>query len=603
MEYLFEFDLVYDEDMPFGKSPQEDLDYFMNEVRKKNAGLDEEIIKKAFWYCHEMHETKTRASGYPYYTHPLSTALILLNEFSIIDTQLIASAFLHDVIEDVLTVKKHHVTELFGKEIADIVDGVTKISHEKLESERVTIKSQNLNKSKEKSETYRKLFIALVKDVRVIMIKLADRLHNLRTLHYLKKEKQKSIALETLSFYVPLAHRLGLNRIKMELENRSFYYSAPGEYESIRKELNEKRRDFIDYIKVFIDLIHTSLNNNHLSHVITVVHKHEYEIKKMTEEGKSISDIDNFYSVVIVLDTDDVHECYRAHGVLANAFNAVSFMDYISHPKIDWYKSLNTELYGPDGKRVEILIRNREMEKLAEEGFASRYTLKDGRIRALEFGDEEIENWSNWMGDMIDSHGENATQIIWDSIKVNLFDNELTVYTKEGQPVRLPQGASILDYAFAVGIDVGLHCVTGKVNGVIQDISYKLKSGDQVEIINSQNVFPKTDWEDYVVTHRAVVNLHLYFRKNPPIVNQKLEKKENFEVRLDVKGEDRTNMLGDITNAIGKSYIRRINLDTSEHIFEGAITIEISNNDELNRIFTRLLSIKGIRSVVRVKEN
>jgi GTP pyrophosphokinase len=388
----------------------------------------------------------------------------------------------------------------------------------------------------------------------------------------------------------------------MELENRSFYYSNRENYEAIRTALNAKRREFIDYIRVFSDLIQNSLNAQNLKHILSIVHKHEYEIHKMTQDGKSIGDIDNFYSMVIILNTDDVHECYRALGVLANAFNTISFVDYIAKPKLDWYKSLNTELIGPDGKHIEILIRTREMDKIAEEGFASKFSLKAGHVRALKFTDSEIEEWGEWMQDMIEEFGENASQIIWDSLKVNLFDSELTVYSKDGRPIQLPQGSTLVDYAFALSDEYGLHCVTGKVNGSFNDLNYKLQSGDQVEIIKSDNALPKFEWQKSVVSHRAVAKLHKYFKLNPPKSTIKRKLNGNYDTKLVIQGEDRELMLLDITEAIGKSNIKRINLDTADSQFDGALTVMVENVEELNRIMIRLLTVKGVTDVKRVFE-
>ncbi|MFW5662190.1 MAG: HD domain-containing protein, partial [Bacteroidota bacterium] len=552
--------------------------------------------EKAFHYCLDMHKDANRKSGLPYYTHPLNVALILLREFSINDTPSLAAALLHDTIEDVKGVVRSTIKDEFSEEIAEIVDAVTKISHQKIIRENTGFESPEA-KQKSKASTYRKLFLALVKDVRVILIKFADRLHNMRTLHYMPENKQRSIALETLNFYTPLAHRLGLTKLKMELENRSFYYSDRSAYEAIRQELNEKRRDFIDYIKVFSDHIQNSLNNHNLDHIISIVHKHEYEIYKMIQEGKSISDIDNFYSMVIILDTDDPMECYRAHGVLANAFNTVGFVDYIANPKLDWYKALNSELFGPDGKRVEILIRSREMEKISEEGFASKFSLKTGRIRALEYSDKEIENWGEWMQDMIEERGEQAAQIIWDAIKVNLFDSELITFTMDGKTVKLPDGASLIDFAFALSKNTGMHVITAKVNGVIKELNYKLLTGDQVHIITSPNMKPRPEWKNFVVSHVAVSNLHKYFKENP-YIPQLSEKDEGPQiVALKITGEDREGMLKDISEAIGKSNIRRVSLDTSESDFEGTISIKIEKFEEINEIFAKLLNIKGIKGI------
>lgn len=595
MELLFEFEPEYDEKGIFGKDPEKDLAIFMAEIEKSNSDdYDLDLLRDSFYYCVESHKHITRKSGYPYYTHPLNVALILLKEFPVHDTESLAASFLHDTIEDVEGIQKSSIDEAFGTEIAEIVDGVTKISGQNMKSDHLESESVN------KAETYRKIFLALVRDVRVILIKLADRLHNMRTLHYLKPEKQKSISMETINFYIPLAHRLGLGKIKTELENRSFYYSDRSTYEAIRSALNEKRRDFIDYIRVFVDLIQNSLHKHNIKHMISIIHKHEYEIYQMIQSGKSISDIDNFYSLVIIIESDDVHECYRAHGILANAFSPISYIDYISNPKMDWYQSLNTQLIGPDGKRVDILIRTQEMEKIAEEGFASQFALKTGRIKALQFTEEEIDGWGEWMKSIIEDKGDDSLQIIWDSIKVNLFDSDLTLYTKEGTAVTLPEGANIIDFAFAISVEQGMHCISGKVNGVVKDIYYKLKTGDQIEIIASENVLPKPEWLKSVVTHRAVVNLYNFFKDNPAYNSKSISDIVGTQnVMLNIRGDDREGMLLDITDAIGKVFIKRIHLDNYDNSFAGKIIVTVKNNTELNKIFVRLLSISGVKSVIK----
>jgi GTP pyrophosphokinase len=601
MELLFEFELEYDEQSTFGKDPQKDWEYLLSEINRIDPELDIPLIEKAFRYCVDMHKGVDRKSGLPYYTHPLNVTLILLREFSHHDSNSLAACLLHDVIEDVKGVKKHHIAELFNPDVAEIVDSVTKIAHREIRAKIEDVQQTKQVKLKEKAETYRKLFLALVKDIRVILIKFADRLHNLRTLHYLPDNKQKEIALETLNFYTPLAHRLGLNKVKMEFENRSFFYSERDTYEAIRMALTEKRRDFLDYIKVFSDHITNSLREHSIEHILTIVHKHEYEIYQMIEEGLSISDIDNFYSMVIIVDSDDVMECYRAHGVLANAFNTIKFVDYISNPKIDWFKALKTELFGPDGKRVEILIRSSEMEKISEEGFASKFSLRSGRIRALQFSDNDIIRWGDWMQDMIEHEGTRAAQIIWDAIKVNLFDSELSVFTKEGRTITLPKGATLIDFAFNKGYEWGLNLITAKVNGVLKDITHKLKNGDQVEIITSPNMLPKPEWKNNVISHKAVVALHNYFKENP-VEDEIKKQKTNFMAKLVVSGDDREGMLSDISAAIGQNNIVRINLDTSGTNFEGAITVKVADARELNQIFARLLGVKGIRSVEKFEE-
>lgn len=610
MQHLFEFDLEYDEQGIFGKDKENDLEYLLSEIDKYDTSIDKEIVIKAFNYCYDKHKDTKRKSGYLYYTHPLNVALILLREFSIHDTASLVAALLHDLIEDVAEVGENEIADLFGADVAEIVQAVTKISSENMPDIKLNVNIGMLDKKqlsdikqKSKAGTHRKLFLALVRDIRVILIKLADRLHNLRTLHYLKPEKQIEIANETLNFYIPITHRLGLTKIKTELENRSFYYYNKSAYEAIRSALSEKRRDFMGYFELCTEIIRKNLNLHNIDHIITIIHKHEYEIHKMMNEGKDLSEIDNFYSIVIILKTNDIHECYRAHGVLASAFNTINFIDFIAKPKVDWYKSLVTELYGPDGKRIEIILRTEEMEKIAEEGFASKFSLRSGRIRALNFSDRDIDEWGDWMQGIIEERGENATQIIWDAIKVNLFDSELTVYTKNGQTVTLPEGATIIDFAFALSDDIGLHCISGKVNGVVTELSYKLKSGDQIDIIYSPKYNPKPEWQEYVVSHKAVSKLHQFFKNNA--VKDKTADKKNtvFESKIKIKGQDRELMLHEITEAIGKSIIKRISLDTSGVLFEGIVTVKSASLKEINAILAKLMDIKGIKSVIKVNSD
>lgn len=601
MEQIYEFPDEYDEQGIFSGDENKDLDIFLEKVTETDNSLNIDLITKAYWFCVDHHRGKLRKSEFPYYTHPLNVTLILMKELSIYDEQSIVASLLHDTIEDVESVTREKIANEFSEEIAEIVDAVTKIDEPDKELINLVKNEKELIKIK-KAETYRKLFLSLVKDVRVILIKLADRLHNLRTLHYLGQEKQYEIAVETLNFYVPFAHRLGLNKVRMEMENRAFYYSDRKTYEAIKDALNSKRRDFIEYIKVFINLIQKSLKEKGIEATITIVHKYEYEIFQMIKDGKSLENIDNFYSIVLILKTNDVAECYRAHGILANAFNAISFADYVANPKLDWYRSLNTELFGPDGKRVEILIRTEEMEKIAEGGFAAKFSLKSGRIRALALNDTDVQNWGNWMRDMILTEGERATQIIWDSIKTNLFDSELTVYSKDGHPIKLPEGATIIDFAFNISQELGLHCISGKVNGIVRELKYKLRNGDQVEVISSPNSFPSVEWKEFVVSFKAVFHLHNYFKYNSTLQNRSQNMKKNYEVKLLIKGEDREGMLMDITMAIGSNNIRRVNLDTSGSMFEGAITVYVKDENQLNEIFGKLLLIKGIRRVEKIEE-
>lgn len=599
MENISHFEPKDETSSPYGRSVDSDWDYLNKIVEQYEPSADFELIKKAFYFCATKHSEAIRKSGLPYYTHPLNVVLVLLQEFQIHDTNTIAGALLHDTIEDVEGVTKKLITEEFNPDIADIVESVTKIKHENI------TKDLHFDEQKNKAFTYRKLFLALVKDVRVIIIKLADRLHNMRTLHYMDPEKQELIAIETLNFYVPFAHRLGLTKIKMELENRSFYFSNSKLYNDVKTALETKRWNFIEYINVFSNLITETLAANQIEHVITIIHKHEYEIYKMIQEGQKLEDIDNFYSLVIILASDDPSICYQTFGVLANAFKTVHFLDSIANPTIDWFKSLRLDVMGPDGKKVEILIRTREMEKISEEGFAGAYMMKGGGFRALVISDSDLEQWGSWMEEIIESEGEKAAKIIWDSIKVNIFDSALTIYTKTGEQVFLPEGSSVLDFAFQQLGEEGIHSIAGKVNGKICDLNWLLNNMDQVEIILSKNYLPDTDWLNYVVFYKSVVILYNYF-KTANIAKFETEITQSqtllHDIKIIIRGEDRKNMLSDITTAVGTNNIKRINLGTLGEDFEGIITLEIPNKNELNRLFFKLLSIPGIREALTIIE-
>lgn len=599
MEMLYEYE--FEEDDQIGVEPKEDLQLFLKELESHGEELDIEQIVKAFNLCIEFHEGQYRASGKPYYLHPVKVAMILIEEFRIFDTESVIACLLHDVIEDVkgneteqfsnIRIRTLTIEQEFGDEVLEMVNAATKI------------KRLSTGAQQNKAATHRKLFLALVKDVRVILVKLADRLHNMRTLHYLKDKKQKEIAAETLNFYTPIAHRLGLTKIKMELEDRSLYFTDRAAYEAIRMALAEKRRDFINYIRVFAGQIESSLKKEGVKSIITIVHKHVYEIYQMIESGKTLGEIDNFYSMVITTESDDKLECYKVHGILVNAFNPVNHLqDYISQPKINFYQSLNTHLFGPDGKLVEVIIRTNEMEEIAEGGIATDFSLSEGRVRALEISNHDLEEWGQWMEDIIQERGEEAAKLIWDSIKNNIFDREVRVFTPDGVKVRLPARACPVDFAFAVSEDLGLHCISAKVNGTVRELNFPLSNGDRVDIIASPNSKPKPEWQNFVISYRAEAKLHKYFRENPEELKRVIKDKVDFEVKLFVRGEDKPGMLNKITEAIGRATITRISLDSSDADFGGALSVQVRDNAHLNSLYAKLFSIKGIKSVEQLED-
>ncbi len=597
MENLSHFEETDESLSHWGTDVDEDRKKFLEEVKKYEPNADIELIGKAFDFCVKYHLGILRKSGLPYYTHPINVSMILLQEFPIHDTVTIVCALLHDTIEDCETVTREMLSEEFSPEVGKIVEALTKIKHENIS------KDATGSKERDKALTYRKLFLSLVEDTRVIIIKIADRVHNMRTLKYMKPYKQADVALETLNFYVPFSHRLGLMKIKMELENRSFFYYDNKRYEEIREELNKKRWSFIDYINVFSNTITEALNEHNIEHIISVVHKHEYEIYTMLQEGKSFKDIDNFYSLVIILDSNNPNDCYGAYGVLTNAFNTVQFLDEIAHSTVDWYQSLRLDVMGPDGKRIEILIRTQEMERIADEGFLSSFTQDREDFRALSFSDEDIDEWGSWMEEIIEIDGEKAARTIWNSLKVNIFDSALSVFTKTGEEINLPKGSSLLDFAFALYGDEAIHTIAGKVNGKTVDYKYRLQPRDQIEILKTPKSLPDEDWNNHIVYYKSVAKLYYYFKNNTLTEPKQNEKKRTNEIHLRIEGEDRNHMLSDITDVIGRNDIKRIYLGATEADFEGNLTIRIEDEAQINHLFLRLFEVKGISSVTLIDSN
>jgi GTP pyrophosphokinase len=587
MEKIFEIQI--EQGCPYGKNVDDDLRIFLDECRKTlryNEVYNEDFIRAVFQFCYESHKAAERESGEPYYIHPLKVALYLLNELNIGDVPTIAAALLHDTVEDNQSVTIDMITSRFGKEVSSIVDGLTNIRGEK-------------TRQLDKAATYYKLFSALVLDSRVIIIKLADRLDNMRTLQYLTEAKQKSIAHETLNLYTPIAQRLGLIKVKQELEDFSLYYTDRQAYETIRPALISKRMEFIDYIANFTSQVESKLNDFKIRHVITIEHKHIYEIYRMMEQGRSIDEIDNFYSMVISLMSNDFAECYRVYGIIASIFGPVSSLeDYISRPKINFYRALHSKHLGPNKKIVEIVIRTEDMDKIAEGGIAAVFSLKNGN-KALELDEDEVKDWLQWMKEIIGEGDDDAIQKIWGSIRMNLYDEDILVQTTGGLSFRLPQQACVLDLAFALSEETGLHCISAKVNGNIRNIYHELRNDDFVEIITSPKNQPSHEWLDHVVTQKAVVRLYNFFKSHKENGISKQLADTVFKLRIAV--EDRPQVVTEIKHIFGIDNIKRIKLLSSNSIIESVFTVNISEI-QMQDVFVKLLGLKGLKSVERIDE-
>lgn len=584
------YELELEEKCKYGQNSDDDLKVLLDTCTKYIKNVDVELISRAFYYCVDEFKDKIRQSGDLYYTHPLKVALIMMEEMSYGDNDAIVAALLHDVIEDKDNVTKEIIIEKFGEDIAEIVDGVTKIKG---------YKTQTLDKA----ATYSKLFESLIKDVRVILIKLADRLDNLRTLKYKSPPSQERISKETLNFYTPFAQRLGLIRIKRKLEDLSLYWKDRVRYDYIKKALEEKQFEFLGIIEQFESQITNALKEKDVEHSLTLEHKHIYEIDRMISHGLDIKDIDNFYSVVIRLMTNDFSDCYRAYGIIANLFGPVrSFEDYFSKPKINFYKALHSTHFSLNRKLVEVIIRTDEMDRLIEEGMVGLLNVKEAASN-FNISSEDLADWTNWMQEIVNEGEDDAVEKIWGTILMNLDREYINVFTTDKQSFYLPADSSPLDLAFAISDDHGFHCISAKVNGLLKNMKYELKDNDIVEIITSPNSEPDEAWKNYVITFKAVVKLYDYFKNH---ISDKTSDKQNNSnsVKFRVIGDDRSGMLHDITNAIGQINILRTNLyKTTDSLFEGIFTLSLPNEDTVNELFARLFSVDGMRSVEIIESN
>ena len=460
--------------------------------------VDVDLITRAFSMSLEAHKHDLRASGEPYFHHPYEVAMVVAKEVPLDDVS-IAAALLHDVVEDTRFSLKD-IKEEFGPTIAEIVDGATKIS-DIFRSHEVT-----------QAESYRKLLLSMVNDIRVMLIKFADRLHNMRTLEYLPREKQERLARETLDIYAPFAHRFGLAKVKWELEDLSFKYLHPKEYEEIIRQLKSHRRERESYIKKLAGPIEKRLKEEGLEYEMEGRPKHLFSIyQKMIRRKKPLDEIYDLFAVRFILDTKDNNDCFMAYGIISELYKPISerFKDYISLPKKNGYQSIHTTVVGPQGKLVEVQIRTKSMHEIAEKGVAAHWMYKENKSSL----DKELEGWINWVREIFEQKGDDAPKELMESFKLNLYQDEIYVFTPKGELKILPRNSTPLDFAFDIHSNIGSHCIGAKVNGRIVPLNSLLRSGDQVEIITSKSQTPNADWEKYVVTHKAKSHIRRWIRE------------------------------------------------------------------------------------------
>jgi len=476
------------------------IDDLIKKVHAYMPAADGTLLQRAYELAAKAHEGQTRATGEPYVSHSLATADILADLG--LDLPTLAAGLLHDVPEDTPIGLDVIQTE-FGDEIAHLVDGVTKLSR---------IEWRDLEDAE--AENLRKMFLAMAEDIRVVLIKLADRLHNMRTLGALAPDKRRRIAQETLDIFAPLANRLGIWQIKWELEDLALRHLEPEKYQEIRRLLAERRSQREEYINKVIQLLGCRLQEEGITAEITGRPKHIYSIyRKMQRKDVSFDQIYDVNAVRIIV--DDVRDCYTALGIVHSLWRPIpgEFDDYIANPKENLYRSLHTAVVGPEGRHLEIQIRTWEMHQVAEYGIAAHWRYKEERKRDAVF-EEKI----NWLRQLMDWRQELAdAQAFVDSLKTDVFQDQVYVFTPKGDIVDLPAGATPIDFAYRIHTDIGHRCRGAKVNGRLVGLDYALKTGDQVQILTAKQGGPSRDWLNpqlgYVRTARAREKIRAWFRK------------------------------------------------------------------------------------------
>lgn len=454
-------------------------------------------VTKAYNLAEEAHKDQRRVSGEPYILHPLAVAQILADMK--IDTTTITASLLHDVVEDT-SYTLEDIKKMFGKEVAFLVDGVTKLSRLNYR----TKEDQQLN-------SMRKMFLAMAKDVRVVVIKLADRLHNMRTLRYMRSDKQKRIAQETLEIFAPLAHRLGIFNIKWELEDLSFRYLEPDKYYDLVDQMKQKRHVREEIVNEAIDVLKKALDEAHIHCEINGRPKHFYSIyKKMKKDNRDLSQVYDLFAIRVIV--DDVKDCYGVLGIVHSLWKPLPyrFKDYIAMPKPNNYQSLHTTVIGTRGQPVEIQIRTWEMHRIAEYGVAAHWRYKEGNQTANE---DAFDEKMGWLRNLLEWQDTSNPKEFVNALKLDAFSDEVFVFSPRGDVIDLPQGSIPIDFAYRIHTDVGHRCVGAKINGKIVPLDYKLKNGDIVEIITSKVGKPSLDWLNIVGSSESRSKIRSWFKK------------------------------------------------------------------------------------------
>ena len=526
------------------------VDILLQKIKENCTNVDLDIVNKAFNLAYEAHKEQKRESGEPYIIHPIDVAVILA-ELGM-DTSTIVAGLLHDVIEDT-DYAYDDIKNIFSEEVANLVSGVTKIT-----------KMEYKSKEEQQADNFRKMLLAMASDIRVIIIKLADRLHNMRTLKYMPKEKQKRISKETLDIYAPLAHRLGISKVKWELEDLCFRYLHEEEYYDLVHQISEKRVERETYIAQIIKDLYSKLEEAEIDSDIDGRPKHFYSIyRKMVTKNKSIEQIFDLTAIRILVNS--VKDCYEVLGIVHTIYKPIPgrFKDYIAMPKPNMYQSLHTTVIGPQGKTFEIQIRTFEMHKTAEYGIAAHWKYKEGDTSDTK--GKSFENKLVWLRDMLEWQKETSdAEEFMEGFKINLFTDEIFLFTPKGVVIDLPNGATPIDFAYRIHTDIGNKCIGAKVNGKIVPLDYKLKTGQIVEILTSNSSKgPNMDWLSIAKSNQAKSKIKAWFKK--------AKKEENINKGKEVfEKELKKQSVHYVDIAKGESYdkfIKRYNINCMDDLY------------------------------------
>ena len=477
--------------------PTKTLEELLSKIRSYFPQADLKIIEKAYTFSERAHAGQIRRSGEPYISHPLSVAGILADLH--LDLDSIATGLLHDTVEDTHATLED-IRREFGDAIAQLVDGVTKIGQMKFK-----------NSNEKQGENIRKMIVAMGRDVRVLLVKLCDRLHNMRTMNFMPFEKQERIALETLEIYCPLAGRMGISSLKTELEDLCFRYYRPDMYYELIQKLRKTEAETNRYIAEVKGMISAELLRANFKFEVYGRSKHLWSIyKKMQSRNIDYEQLYDVLAFRVIVET--VAECYGVLGLVHSLWKPIPgrFKDFIAMPKANNYRSLHTTVIGPGGERIEIQIRTREMHLVAERGIAAHWKYKERG----KFADDSEFQKANWLRDLVNSHQQvKSADEFLDSVKTDLFDSEIYVFTPKGEVREFPEGATPLDFAYGVHTELGNRCTGARVNGKMVPLRYQLQNGDTVEIVTSKTQVPSKDWLKYAVTNKAKQKIRQYVKE------------------------------------------------------------------------------------------